>query len=1801
MPPSERLGSRGRSALQGGAQQDAGATGLTRRLGVTDEEGDEDDGEINDVLTSLAPEKKRNNIKQARKVVRREAAKAALGLIPGQEQEDNNNEMVSREAAKAALGSLPGQQQRKELEKLLLAKEYVRNLKAWLGKLTPKDSAAISIQKCWKNRRYLVESKHNSQLESAVNSWSMAGMFKACCRQRFKSCVNRFVASFVLDPASLSSVSADGTLERFTGRWAGLRRYELATMDRALPRTAWVNFARDHQLLHQMCSLRAVVAEFAVRASDQRLNVVIGGVRLAFAVLRRIYGEAYPANSIPSDPVITTDEGGEGGEQKEEEEGDMAPLESENDYQSDGNRSDEDGGSSDGNEDDDNSDEDEGADGNQQPGFNFSVPRVEILHIFVALGAPASFSEKGLVSMGCRKMMTEKDVVRLLRKQAYKSGEIVWDRPNDFQGIDFEGFESCVEKMIDIRWGHPLLRAMTKKAPGHGVSNAINSPDNFSPTKASHKPFQHPPSPRTWRYQSMIMKRDAVAIVSGDSTKPQEDGCSAREQHISAFIYEIVSPLSDTIVKTGRSGSETAVGYVLNLPGVVDLMLKNEQELQMCYEDYASRNKGGEIRYEDLLEFAVRVGFAQSIPNDLSSKFLLLRAFLACKSGNQVGVDLHWKDFDADTLVCPSVGRFRLKSRSRWEIRYRAKYYPPPDQDTPAQKGFFKLMGAMRGIAAPVIVPQKKKKKKEVEKDPDTTMISAHDLESVLSSVGFHALPGELQSLRAAFGDTALPVAGELSARQLHEKLFEVRATSVMLRDIRLTFPEFSVCIVLLSHISAVMQHMTVDQGWAAFGNSRSASFDNAFLSSGSAERTRLEIVRTFQNIRVAYQLLDVMTKLPDVPPALDGQLRELLRTVFEQRRERRPLPLEKLTALIAQMACFPLLAERGCGLYFIRQLGLDSNFEVSDPDEFVRIMDRIISEELVLMKLHPSAEEVQWLKYRLVLRLKAMQKTMNTGGPANLDSMIKTAAVDRRRLNIARKLVVYSMHNDFSGHIEPRFSDEQEFMGMVDFWSGCHVCVLGAHSEELDQVPLLRETVDDIMRTAEKNKWRKLHSVPGIVDMAYEDDDDDDEVPQTYNHTDLAAVVQKEDAKESEFKGDGVDTASRPPTENPDADGATVASERGDAPMEDEYSALGSPRRARQLRPRRRKAPRAPKLTLEERASMALARSSGNNDGSFLSQYQELSPTDLFLAGEKCLQAGRDEQAISIMTKLLENANSSTLRHISLERQVDVLSRLLNKQAVKPAQLVARPLSQALRGCARQLNREQVTAAHEVLQRQQRLAEQHELKVEKAYGAAQLGVVLCSMRLGCDIARQPSFALVVPSAQNAEKMLALGTGLIDKADICLWVAARSENAGSGALSVDDGTSFARSMSGLTLMTGSVASVQSFGVKTADPRTSDASNRDRTCDEAIECFDFMLTMARRRKNEDMQHDAHRFLSQCYLLKGDRRQALTHATISNDMSRGMALREAESLQQLGRVYMEFGEFGLAVETFVNLIRHCEQALSTLSRAPAQPGASVQRQPSSSSSSSSSSSLVRPRGLRPSRSAAAHRTTTTLPAGAAKLAGNSNGNGNIDGDSDGDGDGEGDGGSDRSLYSRCLAAARCFYGKALLLSGNVDAALAEFRLQQEAAQSCNDDVGAVVARLNVGFALRTIGGRPQLKAAAALYEYYLTWSTADRTEKALRAAGYASNAAQVMAAMQTHAHFCLSEVHSGLSQDGDALAHRKHLHSLDQLHGDVNTLGEIFAKRAVCELRAVDVRPSSLLDDSDDDDEEEEEGEVATVLE
>ena len=72
---------------------------------------------------------------------------------------------------------------------------------------------------------------------------------------------------------------------------------------------------------------------------------------------------------------------------------------------------------------------------------------------------------------------------------------------------------------------------------------------------------------------------------------------------------------------------------------------------------------------------------------------------------------------------------------------------------------------------------------------------------------------------------------------------------------------------------------------------------------------------------------------------------------------------------------------------------------------------------------------------------------------------------------------------------------------------------------------------------------------------------------------------------------------------------------------------------------------------------------------------------------------------------------------------------------------------------------------------------------------------------------------------------------------------------------------------------------------------------------------FHLTMADAARTRTCS-TTHRFLSQCYLLKGDE-QALTHATISNDMSRGMALGEAEP-PAAGQVYMEFGEFGLAVK-------------------------------------------------------------------------------------------------------------------------------------------------------------------------------------------------------------------------------------------------------------------------------------------------
>ena len=61
--------------------------------------------------------------------------------------------------------------------------------------------------------------------------------------------------------------------------------------------------------------------------------------------------------------------------------------------------------------------------------------------------------------------------------------------------------------------------------------------------------------------------------------------------------------------------------------------------------------------------------------------------------------------------------------------------------------------------------------------------------------------------------------------------------------------------------------------------------------------------------------------------------------------------------------------------------------------------------------------------------------------------------------------------------------------------------------------------------------------------------------------------------------------------------------------------------------------------------------------------------------------------------------------------------------------------------------------------------------EVEKATGQRN-EIVLCSMRLGC-VCEAAELALV-SSAQNAEKMLALGTGLIDKAtSACGWQLAR--------------------------------------------------------------------------------------------------------------------------------------------------------------------------------------------------------------------------------------------------------------------------------------------------------------------------------------------------------------------------------------------------------------------------------------------
>ena len=71
------------------------------------------------------------------------------------------------------------------------------------------------------------------------------------------------------------------------------------------------------------------------------------------------------------------------------------------------------------------------------------------------------------------------------------------------------------------------------------------------------------------------------------------------------------------------------------------------------------------------------------------------------------------------------------------------------------------------------------------------------------------------------------------------------------------------------------------------------------------------------------------------------------------------------------------------------------------------------------------------------------------------------------------------------------------------------------------------------------------------------------------------------------------------------------------------------------------------------------------------------------------------------------------------------------------------------------------------------------------------------------------------------------------------------------------------------------------------------------------------------------------------------------------------------------------------------------------------------------------------------------------------------------------------------------------------------------------------------------------------------------------------------------METHARFCLSEIHTALGETSTALVNQKKLGSLTCLHGDINTLGEIYARRAIGELMSVNLQPSSLLDDSDDE--------------
>jgi tetratricopeptide (TPR) repeat protein len=509
-----------------------------------------------------------------------------------------------------------------------------------------------------------------------------------------------------------------------------------------------------------------------------------------------------------------------------------------------------------------------------------------------------------------------------------------------------------------------------------------------------------------------------------------------------------------------------------------------------------------------------------------------------------------------------------------------------------------------------------------------------------------------------------------------------------------------------------------------------------------------------------------------------------------------------------------------------------------------------------------------------------------------------------------------------------------------------------------------------------------------------------------------------------------------------------------------------------------------------------------------------QMSPQELFIAGERCLHARRDEMAFSFLEKAIKNLKGNELSDITHEKQIFVFSKLLSRQ-VKSGHLVARSLSQAFRAQARAIKHENAEKAYAALQKQQRVADKYDLVVEKAYGAESLGVAICILRLGCDISRQPEYSLVLPSSGNAEQVLILNTKLFDRADLSLWLMAQE----APPLNT---TGFSRkdvNMKNILKESSSVATnTMPFGPIIADSRIFDRSNTESACSEAIGYFDFMLKVARKYNKYGMQRDAHQLLSQCYLIRNEHHLALMHAKIFDDMSRDNELQRIVSLQQLGRVHLEFGEFDAATETWKILLDQCNQSKRTEPQVP-------QR----------------------------HRIRQHVRK------------------------------ESRKLMNPCthLASTYCFLGKTHFLAGDYYAALEDFRSQLKFA---HNELCIIVAELNIAFTLRSLGEPQQLKSALALYNKYLSWSMAEKTRDNFHTKDPGN---RVLTSMETHARFCLSEIHTALGETSTALVNQKKLGSLTCLHGDINTLGEIYARRAIGELMSVNLQPSSLLDDSDDE--------------